>query len=81
MWGAAAGVAAGVAASAALEAPDAAARRGTVHRCLASNRGAKLWTSAAHHNRTRGIATTLCGHKYDRYQLALLMHCSAASGT
>ena len=41
-------------AQAALEAPDAA--RGTVHRFLASNCGAKLWTSAAHHNRTRGIA-------------------------
>ena len=68
MWGAEAASAPG------------AARRGTVHRRLASNRGAKLWTSAAHHNRTRGIATTLCEHKCDRYQLALLaLQCCSGS--
>ena len=83
VWGveAASAVApAGVAASAPGVAPkgNAALRRlggGT------SKRGAKLWTSAAHHNRTRNrtrsIATTLCRHKCDRISSRCL-HCSAA---
>ena len=73
MWGAAAGVAA----SAALEAPDAAARRGTVHRCLASNRGAKLWTIAAHHRSPRGIAAN--GQKSCCRQCLFKEHCYATN--